>query len=108
MSQSELEKQIYAQADELAQLLSQLHGPARNVARRAVVESIREATAEQPAAETPEGEAGTRGNFGAFGLMVMVVGLMFVPIMPVMAAFLFAMGVAILVLSFVAARFARR
>ena len=104
-SSQELEKRIYSLTDEVVRLLGQVRGPARNVLKRSVVESIREVPADVPAEEA-KSEPGNQ-NFGAFGLMVIVVGVLFMPIIPPMSIACLVIGFLILLLSFLAGVFSR-
>ena len=104
-SSQELEKRIYSLTDEVARLLAQVRGPARNVLKRSVVESIREVPADVPAEET-KSEPGNQ-NFGAFGLMVIVVGVLFMPIIPPISIACLVIGFLILLLSFLSGVFSR-
>ena len=105
-SQPDLERQIYSHADDLVRLLGQVRGPARNVLKRAVVESIREVPADVPV-EEPKAEPGNQ-NFGAFGLMVLVLGVLFMPVIPSMAFACLIVGALILLLSFLATALSSR
>lgn len=104
-SSQELEKRIYSLTDEVVRLLGSVRGPARNVLKRSVVESIREVPADVPVEESSAEPANQ--NFGAFGLMVIVVGVLFMPIIPPMSIACLVTGFLILLLSFLAGAFSR-
>jgi hypothetical protein len=103
----QLEAEIYARADELAQMLTELRGASRSLARRGVIETLRDVPLDPPVEEPRPDPAGTQ-NFGAFGVMVVLVGLLFLPVIPSMAAAFLVLGIGISLLSFLTSRWSGR